>query len=108
ASAIVCSSSKALKENFEEVSGEDVLLRMRTVPINHWNLIDEEGQPLHMGPFAEDFHAAFGLGSDDKAIGHQDIDGVNFAGIKALDARTVEQAERIGALEAENAALRDR
>ena len=106
--SITCASSKTLKENFDEVSGEDVLLKMRSIPINTWNMIEEEGRPLHMGPFAEDFYQAFGLGGDEKAIGHQDIDGVNFAGIKALDARTLEQDERIRALEAENALLRER
>jgi hypothetical protein len=41
-----------------------------------------------MGPFAEDFWNAFRLGDDPRGIGHLDIDGVNFAGIKALEERT--------------------
>ncbi|HEX2207137.1 MAG TPA: hypothetical protein VHG93_05605, partial [Longimicrobium sp.] len=52
-------------------------------------------------------------GNEPLAIGHLDIDGVNFAGVKALDARTTEmqstiarQAERIQRLESENEALR--
>ncbi|HEU4881938.1 MAG TPA: hypothetical protein VFT45_06830, partial [Longimicrobium sp.] len=47
------------------------------------------------------------------AIGHLDIDGVNFAGVKALDARTLElqstvarQAGEIQALQSDNQALR--
>jgi uncharacterized coiled-coil protein SlyX len=65
-----------------------------------------------MGPFAEDFWREFGLGTEPLAIGHLDIDGVNFAGVKALDARTLElqstvarQAGEIEALVARNAAL---
>jgi uncharacterized coiled-coil protein SlyX len=54
-----------------------------------------------MGPFSEDFWAAFGLGDDPRGIGHLDIDGVNFAGVKALEARTTQQAERIRTLEAQ-------
>jgi hypothetical protein len=47
-----------------------------------------------MGPFAEDFFAAFGLGTDTRAIGLLDIDGVNFAAVKALEARTAELQAR--------------
>jgi hypothetical protein len=86
--SITCASSKTLKENFVDVDGEDILARMRTVPVNTWQYKEEVGHPRRMGPFAEDFARAFGLGNDTLAIGHLDIDGVNFAGIKALDART--------------------
>ncbi|HYH78503.1 MAG TPA: tail fiber domain-containing protein, partial [Longimicrobium sp.] len=85
-----CSSSRSLKENFGRVDGEDVLARIRGIPVNTWNYIAEGRQSRHMGPFAEDFHAAFGLGTDTRAIGLLDIDGVNFAAIKALEARTAE------------------
>jgi len=105
--SISCASSRTLKENFAGVDGEDVLTRMRAIPVNTWNYIDEGRQSRHMGPFAEDFWSAFGLGVEPKAIGHLDIDGVNFAGVKALDARTTTQAGQIQALQAENAALRN-
>ncbi|HEX2207139.1 MAG TPA: tail fiber domain-containing protein [Longimicrobium sp.] len=111
--SITCASSMTLKENFLDVDGDDVLARMRRIPVNTWNYIDEGRQSRHMGPFAEDFWREFGLGNDPLAIGHLDIDGVNFAGIKALDARTEEmqstlarQAEEIRGLRAENEALR--
>jgi hypothetical protein len=112
--AITCASSMTLKENFLDVDGDDVLARMRRIPVNTWNYVDEGRQSRHMGPFAEDFWREFGLGSEPLAIGHLDIDGVNFAGIKALDARTLElqstaadQARRIETLEADNRALRE-
>ena len=95
-----CASSMTLKENFLDVDGGDVLERMRRIPVNTWNYTDEGRQSRHMGPFAEDFWREFGLGSEPLAIGHLDIDGVNFAGIKALDARTEGHADRIQALEA--------
>jgi hypothetical protein len=104
--SITCASSRTLKENFLGVDGEEILARMRSVPVNTWNYIDEGRQSRHMGPFSEDFWAAFGLGDDPRGIGHLDIDGVNFAGVKALDARTAAQAERIRQLEAEVAELR--
>jgi trimeric autotransporter adhesin len=111
----VCSSSRALKENFTPVDGEELLARIRGVELNRWTLIGDPARTPHLGPFAEDFHAAFGLGDDPKAIGHQDIDGVNFGGVKALDARTVqmqsrmdEQARQIEQLQADKAALEAR
>jgi trimeric autotransporter adhesin len=98
--SITCASSKTLKENFFDVDGEDVLARMRRIPVNTWNYTDEGRQSRHMGPFAEDFWREFQLGNEPLAIGHLDIDGVNFAGVKALDARTLQLeaqlAERTG------------
>ena len=101
--SITCASSRTLKENYFNVDGEDVLRRMRDIPVTTWNYIDEGRQSRHMGPFAEDFWNAFRLGDDPRGIGHLDIDGVNFAGVKALEQRTTEQAERIRTLEARNA-----
>jgi hypothetical protein len=86
--SITCASSMTLKENYLTVDGEDVLARMRTIPVTTWNYIDEGRSSRHMGPFAEDFWKAFQLGDDPRGIGHLDIDGVNFAAIKALDERT--------------------
>ncbi|HEU0299392.1 MAG TPA: tail fiber domain-containing protein [Longimicrobium sp.] len=106
-----CSSSRTLKENFDEVDGEDVLARIRDVPVNRWSYTGEEGGVRHLGPFAEDFRAAFGLGSDEQSIGLLDIDGVNFAAVKALEARTAElrvKAAEVDRLNAELAALRER
>ncbi|HYJ79438.1 MAG TPA: tail fiber domain-containing protein [Longimicrobiaceae bacterium] len=107
-----CSSSRTLKENFEPVDGEDVLVRMRSVPVSRWNYIGEVAGSRHLGPFAEDFYSAFGLGNDPLAIGHFDISGVSFAAIQALEKRTAElQAQlaerdrRIESLEARLARL---
>ena len=111
--SITCASSRTLKENFLGVDGDDILMRMRRIPVNTWNYIDEGRQSRHLGPFAEDFWREFQLGTEPLAIGHLDIDGVNFAGIKALDTRTSElqstaaqQAEQIQRLQTENAALK--
>ncbi|HEX2208809.1 MAG TPA: hypothetical protein VHG93_14110, partial [Longimicrobium sp.] len=37
--SITCASSVTLKENFGGVDGEDVLARMRRIPVNTWNYI---------------------------------------------------------------------
>ena len=57
-----------------------------------------------MGPMAQDFSAAFGLGDSDKKIATIDPDGVALAGVKALDKRTLDQQEKIDALKKDLAA----
>jgi hypothetical protein len=94
------------KHLFAAVSGEDVLLRLRNLPIQSWSYRVDDASVRHIGPTAQDFHAAFQLGSDETTIGGVDSNGVALAAAQALEARTAEQAVRIEALQAENAALR--
>ena len=60
----------------------------------------------HLGPVAEDFYAAYGLGLGETTIGLGDIDGVNLAASKALEARTAALQREVDTLRAELAALR--
>ena len=99
-------SDRNRKENFLAIDGEDLLARLRSVPVSTWNYISQDRSIRHMGPMAQDFHAAFGLGESELMINSLDIDGVNMAAVQALDARTAGQTQRIEALEASNAALR--
>ena len=102
-----CASSRTLKENFEPVDGEDVLSRIRNIPITTWSMIGGEREVRHLGPVAEDFYAAFPLGLGSTTIGMGNIDGVNLAAAKALEARTAhlqqqldDRTARVQALEA--------
>ncbi len=92
-------SDRNRKENFLGLDGEDILARLRSVPVSTWNYRTQETSIRHMGPMAQDFHAAFGLGEDPLMINTVDIDGVNMAAVQALTART-------DALRAENEALK--
>ena len=83
-----CASSRTLKENYLNVDGEYVLSRLRDMPITTWSMIGADPHVRHLGPVAEDFHRAFGLGLGPTAIGLGDIDGVNIAAAKALEVRT--------------------
>jgi hypothetical protein len=85
-----CTSSRATKENFLNVKGDDVLASLRKLPVSSWNYISEGRQVRHLGPMAEDFYKAFGLGTNNISIGVQDLAGVSLAAVKALDARTAE------------------
>jgi hypothetical protein len=95
-----CTSSRTTKANFEPVSGSDVLARVRSLPISTWNYVSEGGNVRHLGPMAEDFHAAFGLGTGSESIGVQDLASVSLAGVQALGEQTAE-------LQAEVAELRE-
>jgi trimeric autotransporter adhesin len=99
-----CASSRTLKENFLEVDGEEVLWRIRGIPVTSWNMIGADKQIRHFGPVAEDFYQAFGLGLGETTIGLGDIDGVNLAAAKALEART---ARLRGELDASTAEVRE-
>jgi hypothetical protein len=85
-----CASSRTLKENYAPVNGEDVLIRLRSVPVTTWTMIGADENVLHLGPVAEDFYQAFALGLGPTAIGMGDIDGVNLAAAKALEVRTTD------------------
>ena len=54
------------------------------MPISTWNYKAQTDSVRHMGPMAQDFHAAFGLGVSDKLIDTIDPDGVALAAIQGL------------------------
>jgi hypothetical protein len=89
-----CTSSRFTKQNFIMASGEDVLSKLRRIPVSSWNYISEGQQVRHIGPMAEDFYDAFRLGTGNTSIGVQDLDGVSLAAVKALDERTRQLDER--------------
>jgi trimeric autotransporter adhesin len=97
--AWTCTSSRLEKENFAEVDGEDVLRRLRAVPVTSWNGIAEGPGVRHIGPMAQDWHAAFALNDDPLTIHQGDLAGATLAAVQALLSRT-------DALREENAALR--
>lgn len=96
------------KHLFENISGEDILMKLRSLPVTRWSYRTDKDNIRHIGPMAQDFYAAFKLGDNDKAIGTVDADGVALAGIKALEERTTKLAAEIETMKAENAALREK
>ncbi len=94
-------SDEARKHHFEDVEAEWALGRLTDLPVREWSYRAEGAGVRHLGPTAQDFYAAFGLGGSDRAISTVDADGVALLAIQALERRTRE-------LEAENAALRKR
>ncbi|MEA3312085.1 MAG: tail fiber domain-containing protein [candidate division WOR-3 bacterium] len=77
-------SDRNLKENFEQVDGQEVLDKLAEVPISTWNYKAQDDSIRHIGPMAQDFYAAFGVGEDDKHLTTVDVDGIALAAIQAL------------------------
>ena len=95
-------SSRLFKEAFTAIDVDDVLARVLAMPVTRWRYRGGE-DAWHLGPVAEDFHAAFGLGGNERYIGTVDADGVALAAIQGLAQR---EDARVAALERENAALK--
>lgn len=81
------------------VDGKEVLQRLADLPISSWRYKWEQSGIRHLGPMAQDFRAAFGLGDDDRTIGVLDANGVTMVAVQAL-------YRRLTALEEEVAELR--
>lgn len=81
-------SDAALKRDFRDLDGEAVLSKLRAMPIREWSYISQDPAIRHVGPTAQDFHAAFALGEDPRGITTIDADGVALRAIQALEART--------------------
>jgi hypothetical protein len=85
------------------------------MPIAQWRWKGEAETVRHVGPTAQDFRAAFGLGYDDKTITLVDSEGVALAAIQGLnqivqekDAMIEAQRQAIAEQQREIADLRER
>ena len=83
-------SDEHRKTNFQDLDGEQVLIKLSAMPVREWSYTTQEPAIRHVGPTAQDFRAAFGLGESDVRIGSVDADGIALAAFTALEARTRE------------------
>jgi len=93
-------SDRNMKDEVTPVDSADVLARVLALPIATWRYKTQDGV-RHMGPMAQDFHAAFGLGVNEKLIDQVDPDGVALAAIQGLAARVAEKDAAIEELRRE-------
>jgi hypothetical protein len=104
------SSDRNAKENFQPVDSAQVLAQIQRLPITTWNFKAEDDSVRHIGPVAQDFHAAFGTGADDKHLAALDGNGVALAAIQGLnrklEAQVKDKDARIEALEKDVAQLK--
>lgn len=102
-------SDRNAKENFAPVDPRKVLDKVAAMTVARWNYKVAPGLE-HIGPVAQDFHAAFGLnGDDDRHIATVDADGVALAAIQGLNQKLEEEvktkSDRISELENRNQSL---
>ncbi len=100
-------SDRNKKENFAEINPTDVLSKVANMPITMWNYKGSSADERHIGPMAQDFHAAFGLnGPNDTVIGTMDGQGVALAAIQGLNQKVdAEDAKLISQLAQKDAAI---
>jgi len=96
------------KEHFQAVDGEQVLAVLAELPISTWNYIGDDPATRHMGPMAQDFYAAFGLGADETHMAPLDVNGVTLAGMQALQRENASLRTDVDRLEQVNADLQAR
>lgn len=75
-----------------ELNGDDILDALTRLSVSTWRYDTEPEDVRHLGPMAQDFRAAFGLGSSDTVIVTVDALGVLFVAVQAL-ARRVARLE---------------
>jgi Chaperone of endosialidase len=87
-------SDRNLKMNFAPLNPFDILQRLASLPISTWAY---KAQPSvrHVGPTAQDFANAFGVGASNRRIAVVDADGVELASIKALYTMVTTQKQQI-------------
>ena len=101
----VSSSDVNAKENLVVVDPQEVLAKLALMANHEWSFNGEAVR--HLGPTAQDFHAAFGLGSDEVTIAPLDVAGVALSSVQALhqiidekDATIADLERRLERLEA--------
>jgi hypothetical protein len=97
-------SDRNVKTDFEAVDCRQILATVAALPITEWAYIKAPGV-RHVGPMAQDFHAAFGLGEDDKHITTVDRGGVALAAIQGLNQKVEEEGAALKAKDVRIAAL---
>lgn len=86
-------SSRLLKTAIETVDAPSILARVAELPVFEWSYLGRPANERHVGPMAEDFHAAFGLGADPARLAPSDVAGVALVAVQEL-AQQVEQRKR--------------
>ncbi len=77
-------SDRETKTAITVVDPAEILQKVSGLPIATWQLKSDPERVKHLGPMAQDFSAAFGLGEDDRHIAPADLASVSLAAIQAL------------------------
>ncbi len=76
------------------MNAQDIADGLLALQVSTWTYDWEPDSVTHLGPMAQDFAAAFGLGTDDKTIAFVDYCGVLTVAVQVLAARVRELEAR--------------
>jgi hypothetical protein len=91
-------SDSNAKTDIQTVDHRQTLARLASLPVSRWRYKHDPTRE-YIGPMAQDFHEAFGLGNDNRYITTLDTDGVTLSAIKGLVEELHEQDEALSARE---------
>jgi hypothetical protein len=100
-------SDRDAKANFKPVDSRRILEKVAAMPVSTWNYKAQDASIRHLGPMAQDFYAAFGIGEDEKHITSIDSEGVALAAIQGLNEVDKEMGKRLDSLASENKKLKE-
>ena len=101
-------SDRASKTDIVNVDPEHIMTKLASMPVSEWSYIAQGDRVRHLGPMAQDFYTAFGLGEDDKHISTVDEEGVALAAVKALQVELSAKTHEVSDLRAQYAQLAKR
>lgn len=105
--ALTTNSDRAQKEDIQSVDAQIVLDRLSELQINSWRYLSGSEGVRHIGPMAQDFHAAFGFGVSETTISTVDAQGIAFAAIQALNQRLLESQAEVAVLKVQSGQMRE-
>ena len=94
------------KNLHDGVNTTEVLQGVASLPLHRWSYKSQDESIQHIGPTAQDFYAAFGLGDNNTTISTLDPDGIALAAIQELAKRLKSLELRLADSEKENSRLR--
>jgi hypothetical protein len=96
-------SDRNAKTAVAAVDDGRILAKLAALPVSEWSYSAQGAGVRHLGPMAQDFHAAFGLGEDNRHISTVDEEGVALAAIKALQAQVAVKDRELEVMRRTNA-----
>lgn len=95
-------SDSNAKTAVKQVDPREVLTKLSRMPVTEWEY-KHDPHRRYFGPMSQDFHAAFGLGRDEKTINTLDADGVLFLSVQGLVEELKERDKAIEELKRKSA-----
>lgn len=100
-------SDRNAKQDFAPVAPAIMLEKVLQMPVSEWSY-KVDSTTRHIGPMAQDFYSALGIGTDDKHIAPIDEGGVAFAAIQGLNQKVDAKDSEIETLKQQNESLQKR